>query len=220
MELPHEGLPHGVPLDYDWATKPRIHRGNNPPNDWFAMIPWGQIYVDQNPAIVNNTRIQIKNLQAWYLSKSDNLWKKWVQTSNITGAYYVENFQNDINQPATIKFEESGGISIKLIDGFNFHFWSNEGRITINPLDINGVWISLQARLILDNLNGVDDRDKVNFLCDAGGDYWKNLTLGWDNFQSNGAIGIGRFKYLKSKWKTFNMHTLTREQLTETPPPF
>lgn len=220
MKLPHEGFPHGVPTTYDWATNPRLGWGNNPPSDWFAMIPQGQVYADQNPVTASNTRIQIKNIQAWYLSKSDNQWKNWEQTSNITGAFFVEDFQDNINQPVSIRSEDTGGISVKLIEGFNFHFWSNENRVTINPIDINGIWISLEGRLILDNLNGVDDRDKANFLCNTGGDYWKNLTVEWDNFESSDDIGIGRFKYLSTQWKTFNMHSLTEEQLRENPPPF
>jgi hypothetical protein len=219
MILPHEGVLNGVPLSYDWSSNPRLSWGNNPPSDWFAMIPWGQIYRDTNPIIVTNTRIQIKNLQAWYLNQN-NVWIKWFKTSDIFGKHYLEDFQNDTNIPAQIRQEASGGISIKFIDGYNFHFWPTIGRTTINPNDIKGVWVCVEARLILDNSNGIDDTSQANFLCGVGGDYWKNLTVNWDNFQSSGDIGIGRMKYLSKDWKSFNMHTLDTELINSYPPPY
>lgn len=219
MILPHEGELNGLPVEFDWSEYPRIGWGNNPPSDWFAMIPWGQVYRDPNPIKTSNTRIQIKNFQAWYLN-SDNIWVEWVITSDIFGAHYLENYADDFNVEAQIRQEETGGISIKFLDGYNFHFWASKGRVTIDPDHINGVWISVQARLILDNADMVDDRNQANFLLGVGGDYWKNLNIGWDNFKSSGDIAIGRMKYLTKEWKSFNMHTLLPEQLSDFPPPF
>ena len=61
MTEPHEGRPHGVPSNYDWALKPR--RGaETPPETWNAAIAWGQLYewIEGNPA--TNTRVQIRDL--------------------------------------------------------------------------------------------------------------------------------------------------------------
>jgi hypothetical protein len=218
MALPHEGAPNGVPQSFDWAQGPRTGWGNNPPSDWFAMIPWGQVYRDTRPIVATNTRVHIRNMQAWYLSKRENIWKKWTQTSNIQGAYYLEDFANDTNIPADIKTEAEGGISIKVIENYNFHFWCADGRITIDPTDINGVWVAIEARLIVDNESLPDDRDQANFMMSAGADYWKTLTAPWDNFTTNGDIGIGRFRFVTKHWQAFNMHTLTAQQLQQQPP--
>lgn len=126
MTLPHEGYPSGLPESMDWAHGPRISYGNNPPDDWTAVIPWGQIYAERagNPA--TNARFQIRNMQTWYLSKSDGEWKRWILTSDIDGANYAEDFQDDINIPADIRPEsDGGGISASLQPGYNFHFWSS-----------------------------------------------------------------------------------------------
>ena len=222
MNLPHEGVPRGLPPTTDWAAGPRIGWGNNPPNDWNAMIPWGQIYADSrgNPAV--NVRCQIRNMQAWYLSKKDDQWKKWVLTSRIDGANYAEDFQNDVNIPADIRQEGPGaGISVPPpSQGYNFHFWSEEGRIVMDPLDIAGVWVSIEARLIAANENLPDDRDAARLLFSAGADYWQSPTAAWDQWKTNGDIGIGRFRYLTSKWQAFNMHTLSEAQLQSNPPPY
>ncbi|BAY13943.1 hypothetical protein NIES2098_71410 [Calothrix sp. NIES-2098] len=36
MQPPHEGMPHGVPKSYDWATQPRV--GSNNPKKFTATI--------------------------------------------------------------------------------------------------------------------------------------------------------------------------------------
>jgi hypothetical protein len=52
-----------------------------------------------------------------------------------------------------------------------------------------------------------------------GGDYWLNLNAQWDNFKTNGGIAIGRFKYVKPGWQSFNMTTLPEATLRSNPPP-
>lgn len=41
MQPPHEGIPHGVPSHYSWATKPSV--GSNNPKQFKAMTAWGQL---------------------------------------------------------------------------------------------------------------------------------------------------------------------------------
>ncbi len=218
----HEGYPRGVSLTTGWAEGPRVGWGNDPPADWNAMIPWGQIYADSrgNPAV--NVRCQIRNMQAWYLSKKDDQWKKWVLTSRIEGANYAEDFQNDVNIPADIRQEgPEAGISVPPPpQGYNFHFWSGEGRIVMDPLDIAGVWVSMEARLIRADEQQPDDRPAARLLFSAGADYWQSPTAAWDQWKTNGDIAIGRFRYLTSDWQAFNMHTLSEMQLQSNPPPF
>jgi hypothetical protein len=218
MSLAHEGRANGIPSHYDWSEYPRMGWGNTPDTTWSAMIPWGQIYRDQSPLLAEHTRIQIKNIKAYYLSRSSNEWIKWVETSQVEGAYYREDFVGDVSVPTAIRVEEEG-ISIQLIKGYNFHFWSGEGRVIMNPTDIEGVWIAIDARLIAAP-NATDDRCHANFLMSVGGDYWKSLSAPWDQWTTNGDIAISRFRYITNSWQTFNMHSLSRQQLRENPPPF
>jgi len=219
MILPHEGVLNGLPTSVDWSSSPRIGMGNKPPTDWFSMIPWGQVYRDPNPILVSNTRIQIKHIQAWYLN-DQNEWINWASSDEIFGNHYYEDYSEDFNIKAEIRQENSGGISIQFRNGYIFHFWPSNGRTTMNPQTINGVWISVEARLILHDSKGTDDRNLANFMLGVGGDYWKSNTAVWDNFNTNADIGIGRLKYITNEWKAFNMHTLTIKQLNTVPPPF
>lgn len=217
MSQPHEGIMSGVPPHYDWYSRPVIHSGNTPPNNWLAMIPWGQIYSSILPFDKNGIRVQIRNLQAWYLNRN-NQWLKWVQTSAIEGKYYREDFSEDYNLASEIRIEPSGGISTTMKDGYVFHFWPQVGRIAIDRGNINGIWICFEARVISD-FSDYEKLDNARFLVSSGGDYWIDFTSPKIESKNNIDIGVGRAKYLSKYWKCFNMHTLSLQQLKNYPPP-
>ena len=135
------------------------------------MIPWVQVYEPTTGNPATNTRIQLRNLAAWYLSKSDNEWRQWSFSEGVEGANYVEDFVDDKSKPADLRTEPSGGISTTAGDGYNFHFWSSNGRVPINPTDIAGTFITMEARLVIDDPNEADDREAAKYLLNVGGDY-------------------------------------------------
>jgi hypothetical protein len=219
MTLPHEGFPHGVPSSYDWYSKPR--KGAPEPGlGWTAAIAWGQVYewAGGNPA--TNTRIQIKDLAMYYLSKKDNKWHLLQSSGLVSGANYVEDFAGDVNKPANIRVEKDGSISTTCGGGYNFHFWPNTGRITIPVNDVAGCFVTVKARLVIDDAAKSDDREKAKYLMSVGGDWWQSLTAPWDNFKTNADIGIGRFRFITSEWKSFNMYSVPADSIRKNPPPF
>ena len=221
MSLCGEAQPHGVPSSYDWAKCPRLNHGNDPKH-MRAVLPWGQLYTSTKGDNTTNTRVQIRNLYIYYLSKATNKWTIWTGSPSVTGAYYAEDFNNNNSIPAVdIRKENSGGVSVKLVSNYNYHFWSENGRRTIDPTDIKGVWAYCEARLVMDDLSKPDDRSQAEFILSTGSDYWLDLTATWvSSWYNNGDIGIGRFKYVTSDWKSFNMHTLTAQELQTNTPPF
>jgi hypothetical protein len=214
----HEGMPHGVPKSYGWASAPRIGMGNNPQSSK-AMIAWGQLYeaAEGNPAA--NSRVQIKDIKAYMLSKTDNKWHLLQSSTAVEGAAYLENFANDTSKSADIRSEQDGSISAKAGNGYNFHFWCTTGRVEINPYDVAGMFTTVQARLGLDNTGGQDDRSQARYLLSMGGDYWPDLNSEWSERDTIGDIAIGKFKYVTQDWKAFNMSTLSPEQIRQNPPP-
>jgi hypothetical protein len=218
ITLPHEGLPHGVWNIYDWGKAPR--KGSmNPPDDWTAAIAWGQLYEwkDGNPA--NNTRVQIRDLAMYYLSKTDSGWHKLQSAVRVEGAAYVEDFVGDVNKPADIRKEPDGSISVTAGDGYNFHFWPSTGRVTIPKGDVLGCFVTVNARLILHDPNGIDDRNSARYLMGVGGDWWQSMDAVWDNWKTNWDMGIGRFRFVTNEWQGFNLITLSPEQTKLFPPP-
>jgi len=218
MTLPHEGSPHGVPLNYDWAVRPRVGMGNNP-GTFRAMTAWGQIYEDAAGNPSSNSRVKIRNMRAFLLGKKDGKWHVLQASRKVEGAAYREDFEGDVNKPPDIRQEPDTTVSVTAGGGYNYHFWPSTGRSSIDPNDVGGIFTTVQARLILDDPAGPDDRASARYLLSMGGDYWLSLSAQWDNFKTNGDIGIGRFKTVRVEWQAFNMTSLTADDLRRNPPP-
>jgi len=136
----------------------------------------------------------------------------------ITGAAYIEDYHDDINRIAGERLEPDGGISVTAGNGYNFHFFT--WRDPIDPSDIAGVFSTIQARLVLDDPAGPDDRDQACYLLSMGADYWRNLQATWDSqFTNVGDVAIGRFKLVTGSWQAFNMITLSADKIEQNPPP-
>ncbi|MGL5818932.1 MAG: hypothetical protein ACRCYR_15290 [Phycicoccus sp.] len=217
----HEERPHGVPDDYSWARGPRVNLGNRCPADWTSMMPWGQTYeaASGNPA--TNTRVHVKDLTTWYLSKKDRKWRVWQSSRDVEGAMYVEDYVSDVSRtgPEYVRDEPGGGQSAIPGDGFNFHFWTPK-RSRVDCADIAGVVSVLRARLVVDDPAGPDDRARARFVMSVGADYWRSQTARWaPDFVNNDDIGIGKFRYVTPTFSSYYMTTMTREQLAKNPPP-
>jgi hypothetical protein len=218
MQPPQDAYPHGVPKHYSWANGPEIGMGNEP-KDFKALMAWGQLYEAEQGNPATNTRVQLQNIKAYYLSKQDKKWRLLQSSTGVEGAAYREDFAGDANKPADVRTESDGSISAKAGGGYNYHFWAKGGRASINPNDIGGIFTTLEARLIVDDASKPDDRKTARYLLNVGGDYWLDLNAAWDNFKTNGGIATGRFKYVTTEWQAFNMTTLSADQINSTPPP-
>ena len=69
MQATNEGYPHGVPLSWDWANGPVIDMGNNS-NGQQAITAWGVVYVAAQGNPATNTRVNIRNVQLYFLQQS------------------------------------------------------------------------------------------------------------------------------------------------------
>jgi hypothetical protein len=218
MQPPQDAAPHGVPKHYSWANGPEIAMGNNP-KDFTAMMTWGQLYEAEQGNPATNTRVQLKNIKAYFLSKQDNTWRLLQSSKGVEGAAYREDFAGDANKLADVRTESDGSLSAKAGGGHNYHFWTQGGRSPINPSDIGGIFTTIEGRLIVDNVSQPDDRAQARYVLNVGGDYWLDLSTTWDNFKTNGGIATGRFKYVTTEWQAFNMTTLSAEEISQNPPP-
>lgn len=213
----NEGYPHGVP-GYAWASGPVIEMGNNA-NGWKALTGWGVVYeaAEGNPA--TNTRVNLRNVQTYFLQKRTGKWLLLQNTSTPDGAAYVEDFSNDQSKPADVRNEPDGTISVTAGGGYNYHFYPAD-RASISPDDIGGILVIFQARLIVGNAALPDDRNIARYLAGAGADYYPALTGGWPgNLPYNPGAAIGKEKYVQSQWRFYSVNTLSATELAANPPP-
>lgn len=218
MQGQNEGNPHGVPLSYDWAVGPVTVMGNNS-DGWKAIESWGALYeaAEGNPA--TNTRVNIRNMQTYFLQKSSGKWLLLQNTSQPDGAAYVEDFSGDSNRPANVRTEPDGTISATAGGGYNFHFYPSN-RASIDPNDIGGIVVVVQARLIVGDPSKPDDTGTARYLLGSGADYYPDLAGGWPGTADfNPGVALGKMKYVQTQWRSFCMTTLTQSQLQNNPPP-
>ncbi|WP_163132057.1 hypothetical protein [Agarivorans sp. Alg241-V36] len=217
MSLPHQMLPSGVPSSYDWSHVPRIGYGNYP-GEFSAFLSWGQAYLAAGSEPVDNVRIQIAHLTSYVLDSEDSLWYVLQSSSDIDGHYYREDFVDDENKIADLRKEELGS-SVTVTADYNFHFWpKTSGRKAISESRIAGVISVVAARLVLADPSGPDNRDQAQYLMSVGSDYWLDKQAGWQQWTTNGDVGIGRFSCIGNDWQWFTMHTLSQQQLANVLP--
>jgi hypothetical protein len=216
MQGQHESRLQGVPDSYDWSQGPRIALGNNP-KGLRAITGWGTVNEAAGGNSATNTRVEIDEIRTYLLRKSNNQWLT-LQSSIPEGAAFREDYTDNTNIPASVRREPQGTISVKVGNGFNFHFWP-QSRVAIDPNDIAGIVVTFRARLIVDNPNRADDRGSARYVAHAGADYWTDVAVGWNRHQTNLDAAIGKAKFVTREWKYFNMTTASPETLRKNPPP-
>ncbi len=220
MHLPHEAKLHGAPAYFDWFTGPRIGMGLSP-QGFKAMTAWGQVYEAEQGSPARNTRVLLRNIKAFCLSASDGEWHMLQGSRSVNGEAYAEDFVDNINIAADVRSEDSGGVSVIVGNGLNYHFWPT-GERAVLPLakNISGIFTTVQARLVVDDPAKPDDRACARILVGMGGDYWRDGDAQCaPNYANNNDIGIGRHRYVKTGWQSFNMTTMSLAELQKTPPP-
>ena len=206
---PHEATLSGVPKGYDWSDGPIVRKGNDLPSGWNATTAWGQIYREAGKDIPANTRIQIRNFELYQLIESTGKWVRLQDSDNtgIGGGAYVEDFANDASKKPNVRDEGSNSLSVKLEYGYNYHFWPNS-RELIRSGGIGAMFSVFEARLILDNPGGTDDRSQARLLAGSGGDYWRSLDAKWkSDWSNNGGFALGRLKFVTNDWQYFTACT-------------
>ncbi len=75
----------------------------------------------------------------------------------------------------------------------------------------------MEARLILNDANGADDRSIASYLLGVGADPYPATT--GPGIQHNQSVGNGKLKYVQANWRSYAMTTMTQAQLESNPPP-
>lgn len=228
-----DAKPHGVPNWYSWYNPVRYTpwttytTNYSPvaslPHTWNALTAWGQVYraTNSSGSSINkatNSRVQLKDIRTFYLSKSDAKWHLLQASTGVAGAAYLEDFANNASVTPNVRTETDGSISCVPGGGYNYHFWpaSPKGHIT-NPFDVGGIFVTVKARLIVDNPALSDDRKLARYVMNLGADIWYDTNVGWDNFKTNRDTGMGRFKLVTPDWQSFNMYSFPNRDYRSTP---
>jgi hypothetical protein len=220
MTIPNAVKPHGIE-GADWASGPRVGQGDTWPKGWTCGIMWGQIYHASDGSPAANVRVQIRDTSYWILSRKDGKWRRVQHSTTPEGAAYREDFVNDENAPADVRMESDGSVSVRLVPGYNYHFWpSSPGRVTVDTADVAGQASAFFARLVVDDPAKPDDLAQARLIGSCGGDHWRDQSAQWKaDWSNNGDWAIGRFKLLTPEWQVFTATALSPDAVLRNPPP-
>jgi hypothetical protein len=216
MGGPVEGYIHGVPTYWLMQQGGWMGDGNSP-GSWTAANAWGVVNEAATGNTATNSRVNVRNVQFWFLRNSTQAWALLQNTSQPGGAAYPEDFVGSV-LTGNRRTEPDGTFSVKVGGGYNYHYYP-QPRVSIPNTDVGGILVVAQARLILDNPSGPDDRANAAVLMNVGGDYWPDLSSMVPGGGANPSIAGSKFKYVKSYWRYYVMTTLSATQLAANPPP-
>jgi len=212
MRRPSEELPHGVPRSYDWSRHPRV-RALTPLLSFTAFTAWGQLYRCAHAPPSPNDAVDLRDLQSWALLRGSQRWRRLQLSSDLEGAAFAEDYVKP-TVAARYVARGSGGTSVKLRTGYNFHFWPNSGRISLRASDVVAIVVTLRARL----RPGRPEQRPPCFVLGVGGDRWRSISA-QPGGSNSGDVGIGRFKRVERDWRLFTMSAASPRLLRRFPLP-
>jgi hypothetical protein len=251
MKLNNDLRLAGVPLERGWATGPgQVIMGNDPrgtrtptwwmPADkyfkgaayWTQIVPWMVIFDGVGNA-ATNTRVELRNMKAYYKSRSSGQWILLSQ-GTIDGQNYPKYLNATQSGRPDIVSLGSGVVSVRPPStDLHFHGWCC-ARSLPAPADIAAIHITLQARLTVHETSRPDDRAAARYLVQVGGDYYPDASLNLNAFAPvnwNPGIGLSRSKLVGNTWQAYSFTTInvgtqdpggaaiSEDELRRAPPP-
>ncbi|MEB2351357.1 MAG: hypothetical protein OZ924_08025 [Burkholderiaceae bacterium] len=201
---------------------------------WPLIILWDQIYLSERfgpnhaAGYTGNSRVRTWGYEMWIKNKA-GVWRREFKTDEKGAEAWRPTFQGSANfDPSAhdLRKEPDGSYSARPMPALGFDssgsYWISHGyaggRRTIDPDDVADVLVLCYSQLVLNDPNGIDDRQYARFLYAVGADWVppadrrSDVTL-WPS------VGVSRHKYVKSEPTLHVMHTMTEAEFRANPPP-
>ena len=197
---------------------------------------------DRNRSLVTNTRVQMRNFNTYAL-KQNNTWELLGRTDNPIGDYKMswhrtfaqpgqEEFENQ-NPNTDVRSEANNGGGESMLCP-NSGATGGSPAFTISDVTAHGFpyritkqyqeWRNykgfiqfFEARLILNNTSGDDDRDNADLMVWPGHDLYRDSSPEAGNWANE--WDHGRLRYLSNNWKTFITCSVLPADYNNNPPP-
>lgn len=196
----HEGLPHGVPTDWDWYYGARpllwMNSGNNK-----ALSSWGQVFEWEGGSPVSDVRFQIRNHRMYVYTN-----QKWILAEDVSANIEAGLFrESDYGWTGLIPYraeKRSGGISYPIKSGFCLHWfkqvWRDKKRYQL-PDSFEAIFICYEIRMIPGS-SKTPSVANAKYLAAVGADYY--FSPDTQGKEQNPSLVISRHKFLSSEWQT------------------
>ncbi|HVL58896.1 MAG TPA: hypothetical protein VM491_20535 [Burkholderiaceae bacterium] len=187
---------------------------------WNAVAAGFALRVGAGDA-ATNTAVQIRNVTAWWLSRSTG---RWMLLGASAAPALTEHAAQDPSQRRREILPGAGWDSVTIRPEAG---WAIRGRwlperLPIAAADIAEIVVSVDARLVVLDSAGPDDRAAARYLLRSWAEYWPQLDTTLDAFAPmtvNPGAGHGRYKRVTSQWQSFYFATAAASELPGNPPP-
>lgn len=223
----------------DYWQNALVHKDYTSDDYWQAIQRWVQIKVGPQHASTN-TQVELGQMKINILSRSTNKWTT-IDGQSLSG-YIYDKFLRDPDGPA----EEDVLADKTMVRPPNtpelaYHGYGSP--VAYDTSDIKAMHVTMDAKLVLKDPNGVDDRDQAQYLIAVGADYYPAvdtrdkqdpLMLMWDGDKQVAGYfpgaGLSRSKLATKETQSFNFVTIDTaaqepggaisvEELLQNPPP-
>jgi hypothetical protein len=173
-----------------------------------ALLPWIVLF-DAPGHAATNTRVQFRNLRAYYLSRSTGQWRSIGVSPGVSGFATPKQglFGGSIGEDK--RKNDDGSVEVKPPSDRNlaWHGWWDLGRVPIDASDIGAMFVTVQGRLVVDDPSRPDDRDRARLLFHVGADYYVDSATAWTVPQPG--VGLSRAKRVTNEWQAYSMTTFS-----------
>jgi len=203
--------PRGSKMQSWWLNMPSVLAQYKDSDLWSAYVQWFIVFEGVGNG-ANNVRVEVRNPRTYYLSRSTNTWN--VVGGLLPGSSWFQAWKTDLlwaNDNVDARRNADGSVAIKINRGSPYatHGIWPQGKIDISPIvaDIRALFVTVQARLVVDNPALPDDRASANLLMHVGGDYYPDMSAtAATSFPPS--AGLSRSKRITSNWQSFNFATI------------
>jgi hypothetical protein len=173
-----------------------------------AMLPWLAVFDGVNHN-ASNVAVEFRNMRTYYKSKSSGEWRLLGGPAKATGTVYGKAGSGIGPRGDTVVNSTETTSTIRMGDDSRtyWHGWWDIGVKSIEPWDIDAFFVTIQARLVVADPSGGDQRGQAELGLQVGADYYLETTTDYASIAPN--IGISRTKKLTGDWQAFNYATLS-----------
>jgi hypothetical protein len=166
---------------------------------WPWLAPWFVLWDGPNHHAGLNVRIALRQFETFVLDSSG----QWIRgdAPGIDGEAFARNLVDPAGA-ADVRSEPDGSFSVRFNPGGDvFHGWA--AQIHVDAPNVRGIHVRCQARKILHDENGPDERDEAQYLLSVGSDayvYQGQLVSDFAPTGYNPGLGASKFTLVGNDW--------------------
>jgi hypothetical protein len=177
-----------------------------------AILPWLVVFDGVDHA-ASNVAVEMRNMRAYIKTRSSGTWNALGGPVKVGGTYYGTPDSGGLpaqEEEVIAEYSTDTGTAIKVHGntGYFWHGWWGAGRLTVDPYDIEALFVTVQARMVVADTSQVDDRAQAQVGLQVGADYYLDSTTVYAESYAP-AVGIARTKNITNEWQSFSYTTLS-----------